>query len=105
MTWILNYNVQKAFDNVNCKKLETIFKYYINCSRLWGEVFKMVEAEILSSDLVFEIKGTFQGSILSSFLFNLYLNEFDKFVRKLLNTLPQPEEFKSEQTLEVKREI
>ena len=102
--WILDYDVRKAFDNVNRDKLESIFKSYIDCPLLWDEIKKMMNAGILGPDLFFESKGTPQGSILSPFLFNLYMTEFDKFIRKLAKELQQPENFTSDQVLEAKRE-
>jgi len=102
--WVLDYDVRKAFDNVNRAQLENIFKQYIDCPPLWNEIIKMMDVGIVNPDLFFETKGTSQGNILSPFLFNVYMNEFDKFMRQLSIELPQPEEFTNDQVLEATRE-
>ena len=42
---------------------------------------------ILNPSLCFESKGVSQGNILSPFLFNVYMNELDKFVTKLAKNI------------------
>lgn len=71
------------FDHVNRRRLHNIFLSHLNEPRLWKEIEKMINAGILDLSLCFGHRGVSQGSILSPFLFNIYMNEFDKFVTKL----------------------
>lgn len=76
--WILDYDVRKAFDNVNRRRLANIFDSHLKMPRLWQEIEKMLNVGIIDLKTVFEKKGVGQGSILSPFLFNMYMHEFDK---------------------------
>lgn len=80
-TFLIDYDVSKAFDNVNRKRLKNLFTSYIKDSRFWLEIAKMLNAgTTLELKQIFENKGVAQGSILSPFLFNIYMHELDKKV-------------------------
>ena len=78
--WILDYDVRKAFDNVNRRRLANIFLSHIDSPRLWREIEKMMNTGIIDVKDIFEKKGVGQGSVLSPFLFNMYMNELDNFI-------------------------
>ena len=94
--WLLDYDV--AFDNVNRGRLKHIFLSYLNEPRLWKELEKMMNAGIVDPSLCFEDKGASplgpkrsfafvvpQG--LSPFLFNVYMHEFDRFMKDLADVV------------------
>ena len=81
--FFLDYDIEKAFDNVNRSRLKNIFLKYLNDTRIWNEISKMMKAGVIAPDLIFEEKGISQGSILSPFLFNVYMHEFDSFMQTL----------------------
>jgi retron-type reverse transcriptase len=83
-TFLIDYDVSKAFDNVNRQRLKNLFTSHIKDARFWLEISKMLNAGIfLELQQIFENKGVAQGSILSPFLFNIYMHELDKKVADL----------------------
>lgn len=82
-TWILDYDIKKAYDNVNRRRLINLLKEQIPVPKLIVEIEKMINAGIINIDEALQTEGVPQGSVLSPFLFNVYMNEFDKFIEAL----------------------
>ena len=81
--WILDYDIKKAYDNVNRRRLINIFKEQFPVPKLIDEIEKMINVGIIDIEDCLDSKGVPQGSVISPFLFNVYMNEFDKFIDKL----------------------
>lgn len=83
-SFFLDYDIRKAFDNVNRKRLKNIFNKKICEIRFWMEISKILKSGIiLELEYLFERKGVPQGSVLSPFLFNVYMNELDQKISNL----------------------
>jgi len=79
--YLLDYDIRKAFDEINRKRLKNILNKYIKDIRFWTTLNKLLSAGV-EDDIktIIEHKGVAQGSVLSPFLFNVYLHELDKFI-------------------------
>lgn len=84
LSWFIKFDIVKAFDTVNRNRLKNIFLKYCHDHRIWNEIDKLMKAEIVDLKTAScEDLGVSQGSVLSPFLFNIYLTELDNFVETL----------------------
>jgi retron-type reverse transcriptase len=91
--FFLSCDIKKAFDKVHGNRLKNAFKSVIIDERFWLEIQKMLNAGFVKENLTYyENAGVSQGSILSPFLFNIYMHSFDEFVEKL--NKPNKESYK-----------
>lgn len=82
--FFLDYDISKAFDNINRKRLKNLFNNRVHDKRFWMEISKILNSGvILELEQLFERKGVAQGSVLSPFLFNIYLHELDQKIISL----------------------
>ena len=72
----------KSFDLINKNKLKNIFKKALIDNTFWSEIEKMIKVGIIdfSSKAIYTSKNIFSNSLLSTFLFNIYLIEFEFFI-------------------------
>ena len=84
LSWFVKFDIVKAFDTVNRNRLKNIFTKYCPDYRIWGEVNKLMKAEIVGLKInSCDDLGVSQRSVLSPFLLNVYMTELDKFIEVL----------------------
>ena len=86
-SFFIDYDVSKAFDNVNRKRLKNLFNKQVRDVRFWTEISKILNSGvILELKLLFERQGVAHNSIISLLLFNIYLHELDKKIASIQKT-------------------
>ncbi|MGQ2957962.1 reverse transcriptase domain-containing protein [Agrobacterium sp.] len=81
MDHALEADIEGAYDNVNHKKLIEILRKRIKDEKFLKLIRDGLKCGIISDGLYYDsLLGTPQGGIASPILFNIYMNEFDKFV-------------------------
>ena len=91
--FFLSCDIKKAFDKVHRNRLKNAVNAVITDERFWLEIQKMLNAGFVKEHLAYyENTGVPQGSILSPFLFNVYMHSFDVFVERL--NKPNKESYK-----------
>ena len=84
IVFFLSCDIKKAFDKVHRNRLKNAFNEVILDERFWLEIQKMLNAGFVKENLIhYEHTGVPQESILSPFLFNIYMHSFDDFVERL----------------------
>lgn len=83
--WLIEGDIEGAYDNVDHKILLKLLKQRINDERFIILIKKALKAGYLEyqKKSMTSFIGTPQGSIISPILFNIYLNPLDKFLEQL----------------------
>lgn len=80
----MDYHISTTFQNINQKRLKNIFKIKIKDHRFWSEISKILNTGVVHElQLIFGHKKVFPSSVLSPFLYNIYMHEFDERVIRL----------------------
>nr|YP_009032719.2 maturase [Euglenaformis proxima]AGL11985.2 maturase [Euglenaformis proxima] len=83
--YFLTCRILKSFSLLNKNRLKNIFCRVISDPKIWLEIEKMILANIIDFSENHLYKSlTFDSSLLSSFLFDLYFIEFDFFISQIL---------------------
>jgi retron-type reverse transcriptase len=85
VAWVIEGKIFKCCDNIDHKVLFEILKKRIACDKTLALIKRYILNPYFDGNRIVCPKklGMFQGSFLSSLLFNVYLNEFDNFLTDL----------------------
>lgn len=88
ITWIINVDIKKYFDNIHHKKLIALVSQHCDqaTTELINKLLKVGYVDVFNLQNSEERtrKGTPQGSLISPILSNLYLDQLDNYVEQLL---------------------
>jgi len=92
VSWLIEGDIRQFFDSIDHHILANLLKEHFTETRLYSLYWKMVKAGYVEWDgskrnYINALEGVPQGGIISPILSNLLLNELDKFVDNLSNTL------------------
>ena len=74
-------DIEKCFDSINHHKLMTILENKIQDRKFTRIIWKSLRANLMETHTIkHNIIGTFQGSILSPLLANIFLHQLDEFI-------------------------
>jgi group II intron reverse transcriptase/maturase len=99
VSWFICFDIEKYFDSINRKRLINILKKDIDDQRFFDIINKMFNTKVLEMDLKtkYSYEGVPQGSVLSPIFSNVYLDELDKFMEKLMKEFNSGKERKRNQ--------
>jgi Type II intron maturase/Reverse transcriptase (RNA-dependent DNA polymerase) len=82
--YFLDYDIKKAFENINKNRLKNAFNRYVKDLRVWEEIEKMLNAGYINDDMLQLCNiGVVLNSNLSPLLYNLYMHDLDQLVENL----------------------
>jgi len=95
--WMIKFDVKQPFDNVNHHVLINEVRKVVDDQRVIDELYRMLKAKIVHFQSTPAEPwepgvGTPQGSVLSPFLFNVYMHRLDDFTARLSRELAVPSE-------------
>lgn len=84
VSWVIKGNISKCYDSIDHEILIRIIRKRIQCDKTIALIKRSLKTPFEDNDqLVWPKLGTFQGSILSPLLCNIYLHEMDLYVEDL----------------------
>jgi len=78
--WILKCDIKKCFASVGQKILKVILRKYIFCPKILAVLDSVIE----SSSFGVDGRGIPLGNLTSQLFINIYMNEFDQFVKRIM---------------------
>ena len=85
--WVLKCDIKKFFDSIDHKTLFKILKKYIDDEEILWLLSRIISSFVSTSHLSYGVdikKGLPLGNLTSQLLVNIYMNEFDQFVKHKL---------------------
>ena len=83
VNWFIKFDIKKAFDKVNQHILINEIENVVEDRRVTDELFKMLNVKIINIKVGEPGLGVTQNSVLSPFLFNIYMHRLDAFMERL----------------------
>ena len=83
--WFINYKIRKTFDRINKNRLLNLLTRYFKDDKLKILISTIINFKtIQKQNILFNKEYIPEDSILFSFLFNIYMHEFDMFIELLI---------------------
>ena len=102
--WFGFSDIIKVFENINYHRLINEIEKTIDDPILINELWKMINFKVIDLNSKYRLSsGISQDSILSSFLFNIYMTSFDNFISDLIKKINI--ESSNSNNLEYKKQI
>jgi retron-type reverse transcriptase len=88
MNYAIEADVLGAYDNVDHKILKAILRKRIKDEKFLTLIYDGLKCALMTNGVYYDsFLGTPQGGIASPILFNIYMNEFDKFILSYTNDI------------------
>ena len=92
LQWCIEGDISKAYDTIDHETLMNILRRKTEDRKFLKLIREMLKAGYDEKGISYSTEiGTPQGGIVSPTLFNIYLFEFDKYIRRKLGTIEPPD--------------